>query len=44
MVMTDLHKQGRYDRISEDYRKLTGEAPIGMAEFVKRHAGEFTRR
>ena len=24
-VMTELHKQGRYDRMSEDYLKLTGE-------------------
>ena len=26
-VMTELHKQGRYDRMSEDYLKLTGETP-----------------
>jgi uncharacterized protein YbjT (DUF2867 family) len=42
-VMTELHKQGRYDRMSEDYRKLTGETPTSMAEFVKLHAAEFTR-
>ena len=24
-VMTELHKQGRYDRMSEYYLKLTGE-------------------
>jgi hypothetical protein len=41
-VMTELHKQGRYDRMSEDYRKLTGETPTSMADFVKLHAGEFT--
>ena len=41
--MTELHKQGRYDRMSEDYRKLTGEAPTRMADFVKLHAAEFTR-
>ena len=44
MVMTELHKQGRYDRMSEDYLKLTGEAPTSMADFVKLHAAEFTRR
>ena len=43
-VMTELHKQGRYDRMSEDYLKLTGETPTSMADFVKRHAAEFTRR
>src|SRR5262249_24476011 len=29
-VMTDLHKQGRYDRMSEDYFKLTGETPTSV--------------
>ena len=42
-VMTELHKQGRYDRMSEDYCKLTGETPTSMADFVKLHAAEFTR-
>jgi hypothetical protein len=26
-----------------DYRKLAGETPTSMADFVKRHAAEFTR-
>ena len=43
-VMTELHKQGRYDRMSEDYLKLTGEMPTSMAAFVKLHAAEFTRQ
>jgi len=30
--------------MSEDYRKLTGETPTSMADFVKLHAAEFTRR
>ena len=42
-MMTELHKQGRYDRMSKDYLKLTGEAPTSMADFVKLHAAEFTR-
>jgi len=42
--MTELHKQGRYDRMSEDYLKLTGETPTSMADFVELHAAEFTRR
>jgi hypothetical protein len=33
--MTELHKQGRYDRMSEDYLKLTGATPTSMADFVK---------
>jgi hypothetical protein len=32
-VMTELHKQGRYDRMSEDYLKLTGETPTNMVDF-----------
>jgi uncharacterized protein YbjT (DUF2867 family) len=43
-VMTELHKQGRYDRMSDDYVTLTGEQPTSMGEFVKRHAAEFTPR
>ena len=42
-VMTELHKQGLYDRMSEDYLKLTGARPTSMADFVKLHAAEFTR-
>jgi hypothetical protein len=41
--MTELHKQGRYDRMSEDYLKLTGETATSMADFVKLHAAEFRR-
>jgi uncharacterized protein YbjT (DUF2867 family) len=43
-VMTDLNKQGRYDRMTDDFFKLTGEMPTSMHDFVKLHAAEFTRR
>ena len=43
-VMTDLNKQGRYDRLTDDLFKLTGEMPTSMHDFVKLHAAEFTRR
>jgi uncharacterized protein YbjT (DUF2867 family) len=42
-VMAELHKQGRYDRMTDDLFKLTGKAPTSMHDFVKRHAAEFTR-
>ena len=42
-VMTELNKQGRYDRMTDDLFKLTGQRPISMYDFVKLHAGEFTR-
>jgi uncharacterized protein YbjT (DUF2867 family) len=42
-VMTELNKQGRYDRMTDDLFKLTGQKPISMYDFVKLHADEFTR-
>jgi uncharacterized protein YbjT (DUF2867 family) len=42
-VMIQLHQQGRYDRMSDDYHTLTGETSTSMADFVKRHAAAFTR-
>jgi hypothetical protein len=42
-VMTELNKQGRYDRMTDDLFLLTGQKPIGMYDFVKLHAAEFTR-
>jgi len=42
-VMTELNKEGRYDRMTDDLFKLTGRTPIGMYDFVKLHAAEFTR-
>src|SRR6478736_939898 len=42
-VMTELNKQGRYDRMTDDLFKLTGQKPISMYDFVKLHASEFTR-
>ena len=41
-VMTELNRQGRYDRLTEDLFMLTGQKPISMYEFVKLHAAEFT--
>jgi uncharacterized protein YbjT (DUF2867 family) len=43
-VMTQLNKEGHYDRMTDDVFKLTGEKPISMLEFVKLHAAEFSRR
>jgi uncharacterized protein YbjT (DUF2867 family) len=42
-VMTELNKEGRYDRMTDDLFRLTGRKPIGMYDFVKLHAAEFTR-
>jgi uncharacterized protein YbjT (DUF2867 family) len=43
-VMTELTKQGRYDRMTDDLFKLTGQTPLSMHDFVKLHAAEFTRK
>ena len=42
-AMADLHVQGRYDRMTDDLVKLTGQTPTSMYDFVKLHAAEFTR-
>jgi uncharacterized protein YbjT (DUF2867 family) len=40
-AMAELTKQGRYDRMTDTMRTLTGDAPMNMREFVKLHAAEF---
>lgn len=42
-VMGDLHAQGRYDRMTDDLFRLTGERPMSLYDFVKRNAAKFTR-
>ena len=42
-VLAELHGQGRFDRMTDDVFKLTGQTPMSMSEFVKEHASEFTR-
>jgi uncharacterized protein YbjT (DUF2867 family) len=43
-AMTELTKQGRYDRMTDTLRKLTGQAPTNMRDFVKLHAAEYKQR
>lgn len=40
-AMADLHKQGRYDRMTDDLFKLTGKTPTSMLDFVKCHSADF---
>ena len=42
-ALTDLTKQGRFDRMTDDLFKLTGKMPTSVHDFVKLHAAEFTR-
>lgn len=42
-AMARLHQQGRYDRMTDDFTRMTGRAPMSMREFVQTHAAAFTR-
>jgi len=41
-TMADLHRAGRYDRMSDDVFMLTGQAPMSVQEFVRKNAATFT--
>ena len=41
-TMADLHRAGRYDRMSDDVLTLTGRGPLSVREFVRKNAAEFT--
>jgi hypothetical protein len=40
--MADLHRAGRFDRMSDDVRTLTGQGPLSVEEFVRKNAAAFT--
>jgi uncharacterized protein YbjT (DUF2867 family) len=41
VAMGELHRAGRYDRLADGVAQVTGEQPMGVREFVTRHADEF---
>jgi uncharacterized protein YbjT (DUF2867 family) len=41
-TMADLHRAGRYDRMSSDVLTLTGQAPLSVQEFVRKNTATFT--
>ena len=41
-TMADLHRAGRYDRMSSDVFDLTGKAPLSLQDFVRKNAKAFT--
>jgi hypothetical protein len=41
--MAELHAQGRYDRLTDDLVKLTGQPPVSMRDFVNLNAAAFTQ-
>ena len=42
VTMADLHRAGRYDRMSDDVFALTGQKPLSMQEFVRKNVTTFT--
>ena len=40
--MAQLHRDNRYDRMTDSFQQLVGRAPISAAEFARRHAAAFT--
>ena len=41
VTIADLHRAGRYDRMSDDVLTLTGRGPLSMREFVRSNAKTF---
>lgn len=41
-AMCELHKAGRYDRMTDQFKALTGRAPMTVRDFVTLHAQAFT--
>jgi uncharacterized protein YbjT (DUF2867 family) len=42
ITMGELHRENRYDRMTDSFQQLVGRAPISAAEFVRHHAATFT--
>jgi hypothetical protein len=40
-TMAELHRAGRYDRMSDDVLTLTGQRPLSVQEFVRKNAPTF---
>src|SRR5215831_14291775 len=41
-AMANLHRAGRYDRMSDDVLTLTGQSPLKVQDFVRKNAAAFT--
>lgn len=41
-TMADLHRAGRYDRLSTDVLTLAGQGPLSVREIVRKNAATFT--
>ena len=43
-TMGQLHRDNRYDRMTDTFQQLVGRPPISAAEFARRHAATLTSR
>jgi len=41
-TLANLHRAGRFDRMTEDVFTLTGQQPLSLREFIRRNAAIFT--
>lgn len=41
VTMAELHRAGRYDRMSDDVRTLTGQEPLAVQEVIRNNAAIF---
>jgi hypothetical protein len=41
-MLVNLHRTGRYDRMSDDVLTLTGQPPLTVREFVQTNPAAFT--
>jgi uncharacterized protein YbjT (DUF2867 family) len=44
VTMGELHRAGRYDRLTDGVERVTGQPPMSVREFVSLHAEEFGGR
>lgn len=40
-TMGELHRDGRYDRMTDQFARLTGKQPMPIREFIQQHASAF---
>jgi uncharacterized protein YbjT (DUF2867 family) len=42
-TMGELHRDGRYDRMTDQFARLTGKQPMSIRDFIEQHASAFDR-
>jgi len=42
VTLANLHRAGRFDRLTDDVFALTGQQPLRLREFIRRNAATFT--